>query len=207
MTDFSLGVPASPYQKKFAAVNVGSAGKKGTKLVEPGEGSEEQRPPRRVLYFSDGTLEEYSTDEEDEEADAGVSSNAQLISSSDLSWASWFGYQVSSTGSKALAACDYVGENLAYYLGITSPKYQYELEEHQRALKEEEEEKRQASAAMMGWKTDGDGSYGTSSLATPSTLTPLPSLPEMYGLESLRIEEDAGLREEATPVPTDKQRF
>lgn len=36
-------------------------------LGEPVENSpKKQKVPRKVLYFSDGTLEEYSTDEEDE---------------------------------------------------------------------------------------------------------------------------------------------
>ena len=45
-------------------------------------------------------------------------------------------YHATNTGSSALAACDYLGENIAYYLGITSPKFHYEIEEHKRALQE-----------------------------------------------------------------------
>lgn len=39
-------------------------------------------------------------------------------------------------GSSALSACDYVGERLANVLGITSPKYQYEIDEYNAALEE-----------------------------------------------------------------------
>ena len=36
----------------------------------------------------------------------------------------------------ALAACDYVGEHLAHFLGITSPKFALEIEEYHRRLRE-----------------------------------------------------------------------
>lgn len=35
-----------------------------------------------------------------------------------------------------LSACDYVGESLANFLGITAPKYQYEIDEYNRAMEE-----------------------------------------------------------------------
>lgn len=55
---------------------------------------------------------------------------------SSLSWGGWVSHHAYVKGSTALAACDYVGENIAYYLGITSPKFHYELEEHKRELEE-----------------------------------------------------------------------
>ncbi|KAI1897802.1 hypothetical protein AGOR_G00087020 [Albula goreensis] len=39
-----------------------------------------------------------------------------------------------------VSACDYLGEKMATALGITSPKYQYAIDEYYRAKKEEEEE-------------------------------------------------------------------
>lgn len=39
-------------------------------------------------------------------------------------------------GSKLLAACDYVGEKLAAALGITTPKYSYEIEQIKKMQKE-----------------------------------------------------------------------
>lgn len=41
-------------------------------------------------------------------------------------------------GSKVLAACDYVGEKLAAALGITTPKYSYEIEQIKKMQKERE---------------------------------------------------------------------
>lgn len=42
-----------------------------------------KRVPRRVLHFSDGTLEEYSSDEEDGVEPKIVQQNAQQLSSVD----------------------------------------------------------------------------------------------------------------------------
>lgn len=39
-------------------------------------------------------------------------------------------------GSKVLAACDYVGEKLAAALGITTPKYSYEIQQIKKMQKE-----------------------------------------------------------------------
>jgi len=36
--------------------------------------------------------------------------------------------------------CDYLGEKLAYFFGITSPKYQYAISEMERVQKEEQED-------------------------------------------------------------------
>lgn len=41
-------------------------------------------------------------------------------------------------GNKVLAACDYVGEKVASVLGITTPKYNYEIEQFKKIKKERE---------------------------------------------------------------------
>lgn len=41
-------------------------------------------------------------------------------------------------GSKVLAACDFVGEKLAAALGITTPKYSYEIEQIKKIQKQRE---------------------------------------------------------------------
>lgn len=40
------------------------------------------------------------------------------------------------SGNSALSACDYIGESLANALGITSPKYQYEIDEYNAVVEE-----------------------------------------------------------------------
>lgn len=39
-------------------------------------------------------------------------------------------------GNKVLATCDYVGEKIASALGITTPKYNYEIEQFKKIEKE-----------------------------------------------------------------------
>lgn len=56
---------------------------------------------------------------------------------------SWFRYKSWAASSSTLAAVDYVGESLAYFFGITSPKYQLEISEYNRMqdkLKKSDEE-------------------------------------------------------------------
>jgi len=51
-----------------------------------------------------------------------------------------------------LKACDYMGEKLAWWLGITKPKFLYEIEEYKRMKKEQEEREKedQAEAIVIG---------------------------------------------------------
>jgi len=59
-------------------------------------------------------------------------------------------HKVLQTGNHVLAACDYVGESIASFLGITTPKYSYEIEQFKKDQEEhakaEEEEKQ-----VGGW--------------------------------------------------------
>lgn len=61
-------------------------------------------------------------------------------------------HQTSWLCSKVLHGCDYAGETLANFLGITSPKYQFEINEYNRIKKAEDAEKRQEQVEMAGWK-------------------------------------------------------
>ncbi|XP_076063528.1 uncharacterized protein LOC143038368 isoform X2 [Oratosquilla oratoria] len=111
------------------------------------------RKPKRVLHFSDGVLEEYSTDEEDQ-TDKKQDNSLVVVDPKSLTWKPWLWYWMVYTGSSALQACDYLGESMANFLGITSPKYQYEMDEYQRTVAEEEEEKRKEKEEMAGWSTE-----------------------------------------------------
>nr|CAD7568783.1 unnamed protein product [Timema californicum] len=68
-----------------------------------------------------------------------------------LTWGPWTLYHVATAGSKTLQVCDYLGESLANFFGITTPKYQYEIDEYHRSLAEEEERQRQLDLEMGGW--------------------------------------------------------
>lgn len=51
---------------------------------------------------------------------------------------------------RLLAACDYVGEKVAAALGITSPKYKYEIEQFKKIEKEREKVKEEEKT-VGGW--------------------------------------------------------
>lgn len=62
-----------------------------------------------------------------------------------MTWGPWMLHKTIQTGTKVLSGCDYVGESIASFLGITTPKYSYEIEtfkkmqeEHAEILKEDE---------------------------------------------------------------------
>ena len=112
------------------------------------------RTPKRILHFSDGILEEYS--DEENETSSNVQTNTTTIDLSTLSWGSWLIYKSWTAGTMALSACDYLGENLAYFFGISTPKYWAEIEEYKRMQAEESE--RQTKA--VGWSVSSDVSEG-----------------------------------------------
>ncbi|VDI09020.1 Hypothetical predicted protein [Mytilus galloprovincialis] len=96
-----------------------------------------KKQPRRILHFSDGILEEYSTDEEDENPPQPV------VDTKSLTWVPWVWYHVVTVSKKALSVADTCGEHLAWFFGITTPKYQYAIDEYYRLKEEEEREKKQ----------------------------------------------------------------
>nr|XP_002129010.1 protein FAM177A1-like [Ciona intestinalis] len=92
--------------------------------------------PRRLIHCSDGILEEYSTDEEEEEEEADL----PVVDPSTLRWGPYIWYMTVKSAFTGLAACDYLGEKLAYFFGITTPKYQYELNQLKEMEAEADEE-------------------------------------------------------------------
>lgn len=62
----------------------------------------------------------------------------------------WFAHKAYKGGKNTLKVCDNVGESLAWFFGITSPRYQLEYDEYHRI---QAEAKRKQELAK-GW---GDG--------------------------------------------------
>ncbi|XP_012278555.1 protein FAM177A1 isoform X2 [Orussus abietinus] len=107
-----------------------------------------KRRLKKVLHFSDGDLEEYSEDE----TDTGILDNqVALVNPASLEWVPWIWYQTMRASSKVLDGCDYMGEWLADILGITSPKYEFEINEYLRMQAAEAEEKKREDLEMGGW--------------------------------------------------------
>ncbi|XP_019940165.2 protein FAM177A1 [Paralichthys olivaceus] len=109
--------------------------------VEMGDSAGSQgrvKVPRRTIYFASGeTMEEYSTDEEEEDP---VQKDVVTVDPAKLTWGPYFWFQTWRMATSTISVCDYMGEKLASLFGITSPKYQYAIDEYHRIKKEEEEE-------------------------------------------------------------------
>lgn len=159
----------------------------GLTLQEEGISVKIKRP-KRVLHFSDGVIEEYSTDDEKEDVvDSNDDSNKvvdevifhmclrwlafrlknnkirpwvqwvilgcviltviSFFVQSKLNWGPWLSLKAWRTGSTVLAGCDYVGETLASFLGITSHKYSYEIEQFKKLKEQEAEQEREDKEA------------------------------------------------------------
>lgn len=118
------------------------------------------RVPRRILHFCDGTLEEYSDEEEEEETiTKETSKELTAVDPKTLAWGAWFWYQTVLAGSKTLEVCDYLGEALANFFGVTTPKYQFEINHYEQMVAEEEALKKRMDMEMGGWvKSDGNDS-------------------------------------------------
>nr|XP_057945364.1 protein FAM177A1-like isoform X2 [Doryrhamphus excisus] len=104
-----------------------------------------EKTPRRIIHFSSGeTMEEYSTDEEDEEGKDPE--RKDLLSSpvgavrSKMTWGPYFWFYMWRAATSTISACDYLGERMASFFGITSAKYQYAIDEYYRIKKQREEE-------------------------------------------------------------------
>uniref|UniRef100_A0A3Q0S820 Uncharacterized protein n=1 Tax=Amphilophus citrinellus TaxID=61819 RepID=A0A3Q0S820_AMPCI len=108
--------------------------------LERGE-QQKEKTPRRIIHFSSGeTMEEYSTDEEDEEAEDKEPERKDLLSSpvnaSKMTWGPFFWFHMWRAATSTISACDYLGERMASLFGITSAKYQYAIDEYYRMKKE-----------------------------------------------------------------------
>ncbi|KAJ7417203.1 protein FAM177A1 [Willisornis vidua] len=96
-------------------------GEGGFENVELGVIGKKKKIPRRVIHFASGeTMEEYSTDEEEDEQE-----KKDLLPPVDP------------------VVCDFLGEKIASVLGISTPKYQYAIDEYYRMKREEEEEEQE----------------------------------------------------------------
>ncbi|XP_012217269.2 protein FAM177A1 [Linepithema humile] len=107
------------------------------------------KKPKRVLQFSDGVMEEYSS--EDEVDTPKDNKSLSQIDTKNMNWLPWAWHQTTSFSSKMLDGCDYVGECLANFFGITAPKYQFEINEYYRLQKLEREMLHQQDLEMGGW--------------------------------------------------------
>lgn len=108
--------------------------------VELGVIGKKKKAPRRVIHFVSGeTMEEYSTDE-DEVDGLGKKDVLPTVDPTKLTWGPYLWFYMLRAATSTLSVCDFLGEKIASVLGISTPKYQYAIDEYYRMKKEEEEE-------------------------------------------------------------------
>ncbi|KAF7395365.1 hypothetical protein HZH68_009415 [Vespula germanica] len=108
-----------------------------------------KKRPKRILHFSDGDLEEYSSEDE-----VDKTQETKVVAEIDphtLNWLPWTWYKTTWVGTKVLDGCDYLGEWLANFFGITTPKYQFEIDEFHRLQALENEIIHKNDLEMGGW--------------------------------------------------------
>ncbi|XP_065066936.1 protein FAM177A1-like [Rhopilema esculentum] len=97
---------------------------------------------RRSKSFNSNDEETSSSDEDVHSIVANSKNRIGDISLKDLTWTMWLWYYVVAVSSGAFHFAEYLGEKLADFFGITSPKYQYVIDEYYRMKREEEEERK-----------------------------------------------------------------
>ncbi|XP_049341395.1 protein FAM177A1 isoform X1 [Astyanax mexicanus] len=148
MSEISLFlINASVAVTENTGTEKGSSKGKDFECVELGELEDKdqstEKTPRRIIHFSSGeTMEEYSTEEEDNsEKHPEKKDLLSPIDTSKLTWGPyvWFQMWRAATSTVSGSACDYLGERMASLFGITSAKYQYAIDEFDR-MKEKDKD-------------------------------------------------------------------
>uniref|UniRef100_A0A8C4NPH6 Zgc:153383 n=1 Tax=Eptatretus burgeri TaxID=7764 RepID=A0A8C4NPH6_EPTBU len=153
--------------------------------LEMGEVPRKHRVPRRVIHFVSGeTMDEYSTDDDEEEEEESKDLLPK-IDLSKLTWGPYLWFHMMRTTTGTLAVCDFLGEKLANFFGVTSAKYQYAIDEYYRSKEEEEAdelenkmsreaERRHAERQQVDTTTEQPVATGLSYQAEPSHINMIP---------------------------------
>lgn len=109
--------------------------------VELGESS--KKAPRRIIHFSDGIVEEYSSDEETTDMKTPlVPRPPKNFDQHSFAIVPYLWFYLTLALSKSYRLAENAGEKICWLLGITSPKYSYVISEYYRLKREEEMEKK-----------------------------------------------------------------
>lgn len=85
-----------------------------------------EKIPKRVVHFCDGSVPEYSSDEET--GDCIEPTRIVHIDPASFTWTDWLRFKSMEIAYAALNVCDYLGDSLSSFFGITTPKYQFEID-------------------------------------------------------------------------------
>jgi hypothetical protein len=168
----SVPVPSSPPPLKTAMQEVNlndDAATDGDNAAGGGK-KKKNRVPRRTIHCSDGVVEEYSTDEEELEeirrTEVESERKRRLFDPKTLTWVPWMIHNTWVFGSGFIGYCDFFGEKLAWFFGITSPKYYYELQEFRREQEREEERKEKEDIEIRGWREASEATVASKTTTT-----------------------------------------
>lgn len=101
---------------------------------------EKKRLPRRIIHFASGeVIEEYSTEEEEEEEE-DQRIDFRNVDTTQMSWITYIQFWIIRVATTAFYTCDFLGGKLANLFGLNSPKYQYAIDEYNRAQEEDSDE-------------------------------------------------------------------
>ncbi|XP_075719878.1 protein FAM177B [Rhinoderma darwinii] len=128
-------------------------------LKEVELGDSEKRVPRKIIHFASGeTMEEYSTEEENDEEDQRI--DFHNVDTKQMSWRTYVQFWILRIATTAFFTCDYLGGQLATLFGLNVPKYQYAIDEYQRAQEEDsDDENIIENVTEIGDKNSSNESY------------------------------------------------
>ncbi|XP_040207303.1 protein FAM177B isoform X2 [Rana temporaria] len=104
--------------------------------------TEKKRLPRRIIHFASGeVMEEYSTEEEEEEEEEEDQRiDFRNVDTTQMSWITYVQFWIVRVATTTFYTCDFLGGKLANLFGLNSPKYQYAIDEYNRAQEEDSDE-------------------------------------------------------------------
>lgn len=145
-----LGVPGLPQvnfagsKNEFETINLDGDGDAEDEEDPDRELSDDKRKKKyRKKKKRNQPLDESSESSTDDERKGCRRKKETEIDPSDMTWPLWVWYYVVAVSSGALKVAEYLGEKLAAFFGITTPRYQYVIDEFYR-LKEQEREEEEA---------------------------------------------------------------
>ncbi|CAF1144331.1 unnamed protein product [Adineta steineri] len=107
--------------------------------------------PTSTVDISLSTMNKnYNDSESDDDDDSDlyepqpITTTEQQIDPTQLQWMPWMWFYAKQSAKKSYEACDSAGEKLAWFFGITKPKYYSEIQEYERMDQEEREEWKQS---------------------------------------------------------------
>ncbi|CAF1154460.1 unnamed protein product [Rotaria sordida] len=98
----------------------------------------------QLSNLSENYHESDSDDSELDEPQQPRPTVEEQIDPNQLQWLPWMWYYAKRSAKKGYEICDATGEKLAWFFGITKPKYYAEIQEYERMDEEEREAWRQA---------------------------------------------------------------